>query len=56
MFTICCRRYSTGRTTGVILDSGDGVTSAVPICEGFALPEYINRIDFAGREVTQYLR
>lgn len=47
--------YAQGLLTGVVVDSGDGVTHVVPVWEGVPLPRIIKRLNVAGRHITKYL-
>jgi len=47
--------YAQGLLTGVVVDSGDGVTHIVPVWEGICPPLLIKRLNVAGRHITRYL-
>jgi actin-related protein 2 len=47
--------HTQGLLTGVVVDTGDGVTHVVPVYDGFVPQNLIRRLDVAGRHVTQYL-
>jgi actin-related protein len=47
--------YCAGKFTGVVVEIGDGVAHIVPIYDGFVLPHSIQRINLAGRDLTDYL-
>lgn len=47
--------YAQGLLTGVVVDSGDGVTHVVAVHSGYALPHLTRRLNVAGRSITQYL-
>lgn len=47
--------YAQGLISGVVIDSGDGVTHICPVYEEFTLPHLTRRLDIAGRDITRYL-
>ncbi|KAH8251730.1 hypothetical protein KR038_005557, partial [Drosophila bunnanda] len=47
--------YAQGLVTGVVIDSGDGVTHICPVYQEYSLPHLTRRLDIAGRDITHYL-
>ncbi|ETO29261.1 hypothetical protein RFI_07863 [Reticulomyxa filosa] len=48
--------FANGKTTGVVCDSGDGVSHAVPIYDGCCLPQGVLRLNLGGRDLTDYMQ
>eukprot|EP01010_Urceolus_cornutus_P003814 NODE_559_length_1545_cov_257.117647_g420_i0.p1 GENE.NODE_559_length_1545_cov_257.117647_g420_i0~~NODE_559_length_1545_cov_257.117647_g420_i0.p1 ORF type:complete len:381 (-),score=103.07 NODE_559_length_1545_cov_257.117647_g420_i0:326-1468(-) len=44
-----------GRETGLVVDSGDGITHVVPVLEGFTVRNAILRMQTAGRDLTSWM-
>lgn len=48
--------HAAGRTTGVVFDSGDGISHSVPVFDGYPLPHAAQRFPLAGTDVTMHLK
>ena len=47
--------YSSGKTTGLVLDAGDGVTHIFPVCDGYVIGSCVKSIPLAGRDITKFV-
>ena len=47
--------YAQGKTNGVVLDSGECVTSAIPVFDGYAIAAAAQQLPFGGRDITAYI-
>ncbi|CDJ48094.1 actin, putative [Eimeria brunetti] len=48
--------YGTGKTTGLVVDIGEGVTQCVPVFDGYLEAASLKRSDFGGEELQMYLQ
>ena len=55
MNTAALSMYSTGKVSGLIAESGEGISYTVPIFEGYALPHAMIKLEIAGHDITQSL-
>ena len=48
--------FASGSDTGCVVDIGDGVTHVAPVAQGYAISDAIQRVELAGRDITEYLK
>ncbi len=48
--------YAAGRTTGLVADAGDGVSHTIPVFEGFSIPHAVEKMEIAGRVLTDWMQ
>lgn len=60
LYSQICGPQSTSNTlnphdlTGIVIDSGDGVTHVFPVADGFVIGSCVKHIPLAGRDITKF--
>ena len=47
--------YASGKVSGIVFESGDGVSQIVPCYEGYHLPHAVLHLDLGGSDLNNYL-
>merc|ERR1719295_402989 len=53
--TLVKKQQTNKKLTGVVIDSGDGVTHVIPVAEGYVIGSCIKHIPIAGRDITKFI-
>lgn len=48
--------FSSGKTTGIVLDAGEGNHTIVPVYEGYTIPHAVIKSELSGSVVTDYMK
>eukprot|EP01083_Nonionella_stella_P307169 1078708_1 len=51
-----CALYASGGNTGLSVSSGHGLTTVVPIYEGYVIPHAAQKLNFAGGDINSFLK
>lgn len=47
--------YAEGLYSGMVLETGEGISTCVPVVEGYVISHAIQRMDIGGRDINEYL-